>query len=93
MSPLEEEKFIYEHLETIFQLAGHDALVETVLRVAAELGIQKVDGISVGEFYERRKRKLAEELVCDYADVNVSMASKIKAIWDKMDRERESREK
>ena len=92
MSPKDEEEFIYEHLTNIWKMAAHDALVDAYAELAASLGVSQIQGFPVREFYERKKRKIAEDLLRDFADVNVAMASKIRRVWDKMDKEREEHE-
>ena len=78
MTPEEQEKFIMEHLSKVFEMAQHDALVEVVTRIADAVGVTELEGMSVGELYERRRRAISEDLVRDYADTNVAMASKVK---------------
>ena len=85
MTPEEQEKFIMEHLSKVFEMAQHDALVEVVTRIADAVGVTELEGMSVGELYERRRRAISEDLVRDYADTNVAMASKVKELWDKLD--------
>ena len=85
MTPEEQEKFIIEHLSKVFEMAQHDALVEVVTRIADAVGVTELEGMSVGELYERRRRAISEDLVRDYADTNVAMASKVKELWDKLD--------
>ena len=85
MTPEEQEKFIIEHLSKVFEMAQHDALVEVVTRIADAVGVTELEGMSVGELYELRRRAISEDLVRDYADTNVAMASKVKELWDKLD--------
>ena len=82
MTPEEEQKFVYEHLIKTFEMAGHDALLEIVLRIAESAGITSIEDLPVRDFYEKRKYEISEDLVRDYADTNPSMASKVKEIWD-----------
>jgi hypothetical protein len=39
----------------------------------------------IREFFERRKRELAEELVADLADTMPALASQIKRAWEELD--------
>ena len=68
-------------------------MVDSYEALAASLGVSQIQGFPVREFYERKKRRISEDLLRDFADVNVAIASKIKAVWDKMDADREAREK
>lgn len=83
------EDFVCEHLSWIFLLASERALLDTIEAIASQAGVSQIEGFSVREFFERRKRETSEELVRDFADTNPRMASDVKAAWDKLDRERE----
>jgi hypothetical protein len=43
--------------------------------------------VSIEEFFHRRKREIAESLVAESADAFPALASQIKVMWDKLDRE------
>jgi hypothetical protein len=92
MSPKEEEEFIYQTSTDIMKMAAHDALVDAYLELAASLGVSQIGGFPVREFYERKKTKIAADLLRDFADVSAEMASKIKRVWDEMDNKRQEHE-
>lgn len=86
MTPNEEEKFLMDHLSKTFEMAQHDALVELVSKVAAAAGIDQVEGFSIPDYYSKRKWEISEDLVKDYADTNIAMASKVEELWKRLDR-------
>jgi hypothetical protein len=85
MTP-EEEQFLIKHLTKIFEIARHDALVEVVSRVAEAAGIREIEGFSIKDFYWKRHGEISEELVKDYADTNIAMASKVKDLWKQLEK-------
>jgi hypothetical protein len=77
---------IIEHLTKTMELAGDRALYELVLAIARHVGIRTVQGTTLDDFYCQRVDAIAEELVAAYADENPSKASKVKELWQKLDR-------
>ena len=87
MTPEEEEQFITKHLTKVFEMAQHDALVEVVTKIAEASGVKEIEGLSIKDFYNKRHGEISEELVKDYADTNIAMASKVKSLWNQLGEE------
>jgi hypothetical protein len=75
------EEVVWERLLSFFQKAHNDALLEVVQIIAKRVGIERIDGLPVDEFFHQRMRKIAQDLVADYADTFPNMASQIKRKW------------
>jgi hypothetical protein len=80
------EEFVWEQLNGIFQLAHNGALLETLIEIAKHAGIEQLNEFPIGEFFERRKGLIAENLVADFADTLPALASDVKRLWDRLDR-------
>jgi hypothetical protein len=82
-----DEEFVLEQLQDIFQLAYNDALFEILQTIAKHVGIVDLNGLSIGDFFDRRRREIAENLIADSADTFPALASQMKLAWKKLDRE------
>jgi hypothetical protein len=71
----------------VFQMAHNDATLETLEAIAKHVGLSEINGFPVREFFDRRKRKIAQDLIADSADTFPALASQIKIAWQKLDRE------
>jgi len=83
-----DEEFVWKQLLLFFQKAHIDALLETVQAIAKHVGIEQLDDFPIDEFFHRRMRKIADDLIADYADTFPARASQIKAAWEQIGRER-----
>ena len=82
-----DEKFVWEQLNNFFQKAHNDASLEILTVIAKHVGIEQFHGFPIGEFFERRKGEIAENLVADFADTFPALASQVKHAWEELDRE------
>lgn len=74
---------IHEQLVATFSVAAERALIATLEAIAIEAGVATLRGMPVQEFFQRRKAKETEELIADFADVNPTAATHVKALWDR----------
>ena len=81
------EEFVQEMLTDIFQKAHNDTMLETLEAIAKQVGVSDINGFPVREFFRRRRRKIAKDLIADSADTFPALASQIKLAWEKLDRE------
>ena len=82
-----DEQFVWETLTDFFQLAHDTVTLETLEAIAKHVGLSHINGFPLREFFDRRRRKIAEDLVADYADTFPALASQIKLAWEKLDRD------
>jgi hypothetical protein len=82
-----DEEFVWEMLTDIFQKAHNDTMLETLEAIAKYVGVSNINGFPVREFFSRRSREIAEDLIADCADTFPALASRIKLAWKKLDRE------
>jgi hypothetical protein len=52
MSGKADEEFVWEQLNDFFQKAHNDASFEILEAIAKHVGIAKLDGLSIREFFE-----------------------------------------
>jgi hypothetical protein len=81
-----DETFVWEQLNNFFEKAHNDASFEILAAIATHVGIGQLNGLPIDEFFERRKREIAQNLVADFADTFPAIASQIKRAWEKLDR-------
>lgn len=81
------EESVWEHLSKFGQLAHNDASMEMLEVIAAAARVTEINGVPLRVFFERRKQEIVENLVSEFADTNPTLASQIKAAWEKFDRE------
>jgi hypothetical protein len=65
-------------------MARLEALASTVLRIAEELGVSQLEGVSPAQFYELKTAELIEESIPDLADTVPSLAASVKLIHEKI---------
>jgi len=82
-----DEEFVQEMLKDVFQLAHNNATLETLETIAKHVGLSQINGFPVREFFDRRRREIAKDLIADSADTFPALASQIKLAWEKLDRE------
>jgi hypothetical protein len=82
-----DEEFVWEQLNDFFQKAHNDALFEILQAIAKHVGIVNLNGLSIDEFFHRRRREITENLLADFADTFPALASQIKLAWKKLDRD------
>jgi hypothetical protein len=87
-----DQEFTLEMLNDILTNSSLDAMMQTVEAIASELGVSHIQSMSIREFYDRRRRSIAEHTVAELADSNPALASQIKAAWDQVDFLREKQE-
>jgi hypothetical protein len=46
--------------------------------------VTQIEGQSVEEFFHRVKHREAEELVADFAHINIAAATHVEAMWDRL---------
>jgi hypothetical protein len=88
----DDRLFVLDTLQDIFILSAQEGLVSTLEAIASELGVSQIQGIPIEEYYERKRRAIAENHVADFADMNMKLASHIKEEWKKLDAKRASQE-
>ncbi len=77
------ERVIQEQLIATATVASERALLGTIETISRAAGVASLDGMPVQEFFQRRKAKETEELIADFADVNPTAATHVKALWDR----------
>jgi hypothetical protein len=82
-----DEEFVWEMLTDVFQKAHNDTMLETLEAIAKHVGLSHINGFPVREFFGRRRREIAENLIADSADTYPALASQMKLAWQKLDRE------
>ena len=78
---------VWDQLRATFYIAFERATIGTLEAVAAAAGVTSLDGMPIAEFHDRRKRIETEALIADFADVNPTAATHVKALLEKLDRE------
>lgn len=81
------ENLIWDQLIGTFYIAFERATIATLEAVAAKAGVTSLEGMPIAEFHDRRKRVETEELIADFADVNPTAATHVKALLEKLDSE------
>jgi hypothetical protein len=66
---------------------GRRGLFEILQTIAKHVGIVNLNGLSIGDFFDRRRCEIAENLIADSADRFPALASQMKFAWKKLDRE------
>jgi hypothetical protein len=79
-----DEEFVWETLNDFFRLAHNDATLEAI---AKHVGLSHINGFPLREFFDRRRREIAKDLIAESADTFPAVASQIKLAWEKLDRE------
>ncbi len=82
-----DEEFVWEMLNDVSQKAHNDAMLEMFEAIAKRVGVSDINGFPVREFFDRRRRKIAKDLIAESADTFPTLASQIKLAWEKLDRE------
>ena len=80
-----DERFVWEQLNNFFQKAHNDASFEILASIAKHVGIGRLNGFPIDEFFERRKGEIAEDLVADFADTFPTLASEVKDAWEELE--------
>jgi hypothetical protein len=82
-----DEEFVQKQLNWFFQKAHSDAMFETLEAIAKHVGVSDINGFPLREFFDRRRREIAKDLIADSADTFPALASQIKLAWEKLDRD------
>ena len=78
MNEQNHEDRVQEMVRNILSMANNEALLETVIAVAQESGVEKIGDLSVDEFFHLQKWKITIDMIPDLADADPSLATSVK---------------
>jgi len=82
-----DEATVWRTALQILQRAHDDALLEIVEVIAKHVGINTINGLSIGKFLIQRQREITDHLIADHADTFPALASQVKAALEEIERE------
>lgn len=83
------EAFIWRSAMDALNVATTQALVDALAALAAELGVDHLDGMTIAELFDRQRTARMEQHLAEIADDNPRVASAIKVMWDEREPEPE----
>ena len=86
---IERSVDVWQHLMRIWQTSRDSAVEDAIVQVASAAGVSEIEGVPIRSYIGRRARALAEQMVAEFADTDISLASEIKSLWLQWDQERE----
>lgn len=87
MTPEERFKLAFENLNKALDMASQKALIASIEALATACGLTHLEGIPVREFYDRERKRILDERLPHYSDLNPSQLADMKFVLDNQSEE------